>query len=117
MSQDERQYRLNLFLEIAEEIPLAKQTIDNVFRLICKYDVPKHTDREFIYDCLILYYSKLEEYEKCTELLKFKQITNRIKKITAKGMNRKDLSDLRLLGFQIPNRITFNKLENSGSCK
>ena len=64
MSQDERQYRLNLFLEIAEEIPLAKQTIDNVFRLVCKYDVPKHTDREFIYDCLILYYSKLEEYEK-----------------------------------------------------
>ena len=54
MSSTDRQERLELFLIIAEELITAKQTIDNVFRLVCKYDVPKHTDREFIYDCLIL---------------------------------------------------------------
>ena len=74
MSSTDRQERLELFLIIAEELITAKQTIDNVFRLVCKYDVPKHTDREFIYDCLILYYSKLEEYEKCAELLKYKAL-------------------------------------------
>jgi hypothetical protein len=115
MSLTDREERLQLFLIIAEELITAKQTIDNVFRLVCKYDVPKHTDREFIYDCLILYYSKLEEYEKCAELLKYKQIKNRIKKITAKGMTRKDLSDLRLLGFQIPDIITLKVLATSGS--
>jgi len=115
MSSTDREERLQLFLIIAEELTTAKQTIDNVFRLVYKYDVPKHTDREFIYDCLILYYSKLEEYEKCAELLKYKQIKNRIKKITAKGMTRKDLSDLRLLGFQIPDIITLKVLATSGS--
>lgn len=115
MNLSDRQERLQLFLIIAEELITANQTIDNVFRLVCKYDVPKHTDREFIYDCLILYYSKLEEYEKCAELLKYKQVKNRSKKITAKGMTRKDLSDLRLLGFQIPDIITLKVLATSGS--
>ena len=59
--------------------------------------------------------SKLEEYEKCAELLKYKQVKNRSKKITAKGMTRKDLSDLRLLGFQIPDIITLKVLATSGS--
>jgi hypothetical protein len=115
MTSDERQDRLNLFLVMAEELPTAKQTIDNVFRLVCKYDVPKHTDRQFIYDCLIIYYSNLEEYEKCAELLKFKQESNRRKKITAKGLTRMDLADLRLLGFQVPDIVALKVLSTSGS--
>ena len=114
MLPEEREERLKLFLLMAEELPSAKQTIDNVFRLVCKYDVPKHTDRSFIFDCLIEYYKALEEFEKCAELLKYKLETTRRKRITAKGLTRADLGDLRLLGFQIPDIVALKVLA-SGS--
>ena len=113
----EREERLKLFLIMADELPAAKQTIDNVFRLVCKYDVPKHTDRHFIFDCLIEYYKALEEFEKCAELLKYKLEKNRNKRITAKGLTRTDLADLRLLGFQISDIVALKVLASSGSCK
>lgn len=90
---------------MAEALPSSKQTLDNVFRIVCKYDLPKHVDREFIFDCLIKYFSNIEEYEKCAELLKYKLNTNRTKRITAKNLDRQDLADLRLLGFQIPDSV------------
>ena len=105
MNPDDPKERIELFLSLADVLPSAKETIDNVFRLVSKYDVPKHVDRNFIYDCLIAYYSRLEEYEKCADLLKIKQDTNRKKKITVKGMTRADLLDLRMLGFQIPDSV------------
>ena len=110
MSLTDREERLQLFLIIAEELTTAKQTIDNVFRLVCKYDVPQHTDREFIYDCLILYYQSLEEYEKCAELLKYKLDTTRKKRITVSKLTREDLRDLRTLGFKVPDDVKLKAL-------
>lgn len=115
MTQDERQERLNLFLLMTEELPMARHTLDNIYRLVCKYDVPKHSDRHFIYDCLITYYSKLEEYEKCALLLNFKQDLNRKKQITAKGLTRVDLAELRMIGFQVPDIVMLKVLLTSGS--
>ena len=105
LTPEERTERMSIFLAMAEALPSSKQTLDNVFRIVCKYDLPKHVDREFIFDCLIEYFCRLEEYEKCAELLKYKLNTKRTKRITAKNLDRQDLADLRLLGFQIPDKI------------
>ena len=111
MTTSDRQDRLNLFLLMAEDLPSSKQTLDNVYRIVCKYDLPKHVDREFIFDCLIEYFCRLEEYEKCAELLKYKLNTQQTKKITAKNLDRNDLANLRLLGFQIPDSVKIEVLK------
>ena len=110
MSTEDLDERLNLFLSLANALPNAKSTLDNVFRLVSKYDVPKHVDRNFIFDCLIAYYTSLEEYEKCADLLKFKKNTTRKKRITARNLSRSDLMDLRMLGFQIPDEVKIKVL-------
>jgi hypothetical protein len=115
MNSGERQERLKLFLILAEQLPTAKETIDNVFRIVSKYDLPKHVDREFIYDCLIQYYQSFEEYEKCAELLKFKLDTTRKKKITVSKLTREDLRDLRTLGFKVPDEVKLKALAKFAS--
>ena len=103
--------RMKVFLMLAAELPSAAETIDNIYRIVSKYDVPKNVDRSFIFDCLIAYYSNLEEYERCAALLKLKKMKNRTKKITARGLTRKDLVDLRMLGFQVPDEVKIKVLE------
>ena len=105
MTADERTEKINIFLVLANHLPSAKETIDNVFSIVSKYDLPKHVDRDFIFDCLIEYYKQFEEYEKCAELYKFKLNTKRKKRITANKLTRKELSDLRMLGFTIPDSV------------
>ena len=110
MSPEEREERIKFFLILAKELPSAKQTIDNVFHIVARYDVPKHADRNFIYDCLIAYYSELENYERCAELLSFKQDLSHRKKITVRNLSRSDLSDLRMLGFKVPDQVKLKVL-------
>ena len=117
MTPKERTERMSIFLAMAEALPSSKQTLDNVFRIVCKYGLPKHVDREFIFDCLIEYFCRLEEYEKCAELLKYKLNTKRTKRITAKNLDRQDLADLRLLGFQIPDKIKIAVLKKKNDNK
>lgn len=117
MNAEERSERVKLFLILADQLPSAKQTIDNVFRIIGKYDLPKHVDREFIYDCLIAYYQSLEEYEKCAELLKYKLDTNRKKRITVNKLTREDLKDLRTLGFKVPDAVKIAALAKFAKAK
>jgi hypothetical protein len=62
-------------------------------------------DVKSLFDDNLEYFSKLEEYEKCAELLKYKLNIKRTKRITAQNLDRQDLADLRLLGFQIPDSI------------
>ena len=117
LTPEERTERMSIFLAMTEALPSSKQTLDNVFRIVCKYDLPKHVDREFIFDCLIEYFCRLEEYEKCAELLKYKLNTKRTKRITAKNLDRQDLADLRLLGFQIPDKIKIAVLKKKNDNK
>lgn len=113
MNPDDPKERIELFLSLADALPSARQTIDNIYRLVSKYDVPKHVDRNFIYECLIAFYSRLEEYEKCAELFKIQQDISRKKRLTVKGMTRADLLDLRMLGFQIPDSVRLKVLYKS----
>lgn len=103
--------RMKVFLALADQLPAAAETINNIYRIVSKYDVPKNVDRDFIFGCLIAYYSNIEEYERCAALLKIKKMKNRTKKITARGLTRKDLIDLRMIGFQVPDEVKIKVLE------
>jgi hypothetical protein len=106
----ERESKIQLFLELAAEISTAKDTIDELILIIQKFDLPKHVDRDFIFDCLIAFYSSLEEYENCALLLKIKQSDVKRKRFSVKNMTRGDLLNLRILGFNVPDSIKLKVL-------
>ncbi len=118
MNPSERERRLELFLCLSEQLPNAESTINGVYDIVTRFDVPKHctsTEREFIFDCLLMYFSKLEEYERCAILLNLKNQQNRKKRITASKLNRKDLLHLRMFGFDISDNVVMKVLTKSGS--
>jgi hypothetical protein len=104
MLESNRSEKISVFLEAAlkmQTIHPVHQIFDDIYNIICKYDVPPHTDREFVFDCMISYYVKFEEYEKCAKLLKCKlnKITNKI--IIPDDIGIDELKVLYLLGFHI----------------
>jgi len=109
MIVEEQDERISFFISLANSLPGAKDTIDTITRIVSKYDVPDGVDRNFIYDCLIAYYSSTEEYEKCAELFKCKQKIKK-KKITARNLTRSDLLNLRMMGFHIPDDVKLKVL-------
>lgn len=94
--------RLDTFLNIARTLPDAKEILDNVYNTIVKYDLPRRSDRNFIFDCLIQYYSDLEEYEKCAVLVKYKNSATKVKRITVNKLTKEDIRTLKYLGIQLP---------------
>ena len=110
MTTSDRETKIQLFLELANEIPSARETIDELILIIQKFDLPKHVDRNFIFDCLIEYYSSLEEYENCALLLKIKQSDVKRKRFSVKNMTRADLLNLRILGFNVPDSVKLKVL-------
>jgi hypothetical protein len=118
MNASERERRLELFLCLADQLPNASSTINSMYDIVSRFDVPRHlpvTDREFIFDCLISYFSKFEEYERCADLVNMKTQQNRKKRITATNLTRKDLLNLRMFGFDISDNVVMKVLTRSGS--
>ena len=105
MNANERTERIELFLNMANAFGTARETIDNLFDLIDKYDLPKHIDRDFVLDCLIEYYKQFEVYEKCAVLYKYKLNDKRKKRITASKITKEDLYSLKMLGFAISDSV------------
>jgi hypothetical protein len=64
--------RIRLFVIMMNGLPNGKEVVDEFYYIICHYDLPKRVDREFMYDCLLAYYSKTEEYEKCQQIINLK---------------------------------------------
>ena len=112
METESTEERIKLFLELVEDSPNSKETLDGIYPIVMKFDTPPYSNRSFIYDCLIAYYCSIEEYEKCALLLKQKK-KNKVKKITARGVTRAELTDLRLLGFEVPEEVKRKVLEKS----
>lgn len=113
MNPKERETKLKVFLDLAEEISSAKESIDELVLIIEKFGLPAHVDKDFIFDCLIAFYQNLEEYETCASLLKRKQSDIKRKRLSAKNMTRKDLMNLRVLGFNIPDSVKLKVLAKS----
>ena len=110
MKSSDRDHKIRTFLELAEELSSARETIDELVEIIQKFDLPKHVDRNFIFDCLIAYYQNFEEYETCAVLLNLKQSEVKNKRLSAKNMTRADLLNLRILGFNIPDSVKLKVL-------
>lgn len=101
MDAAEKKERMRLFLLLAEQIS-GRDTIDELYEVACKYDLPESCDRDFVYDCMIEYYQRVEEYEKCAELVSFKSDTTRQKEPDFSKMSDQELIKLNILGFKAP---------------
>lgn len=112
MTEFSRDEKIKLFLTMANELPAGKQTVDVVYNVICKYDVPQKTDRSFIFDCLIAYFSDREDYEKCSLLLRLRNEKPKKIQFNNLDLSREEAISLRLMGFQLPDRAS---LANSSS--
>ena len=77
MAFKDKQERIRVFLQLIDTFK-AQSWVENIYRIIKDYDMPDHLDREFVLDALIEYYVKREEYEKCAELLKWKEDPSRV---------------------------------------
>lgn len=117
MDQEEKERRIGLFLQLVERISL-KDSVDSLYKLVCKFDTPKSADRDFVYECLIAHYKELEEYEKCAKLLKLQKNKNRKPKITSRGLSIDDVVQLQTLRFDVPDKVILEvlaKKKNSAS--
>ena len=77
MTTEDKEARIRLFLQLIESFK-AETWVDNIYTIIEQYDIPNHLDRDFIIDALIEHYVKKEEYEKCANLMKWKEDLLRI---------------------------------------
>jgi hypothetical protein len=103
-----REDRLNRIVTLFENVPDVISLFTRLYTIVCKYDVPKHVDREFAYDSLITYFSSLEDYSKCAVLKKLKNSSNRQDEISFdfNDLSIGDLEDLKSTGYTIPDYIT-----------
>jgi hypothetical protein len=115
MVEFSRDDKIKLFLVMANELPAGKDTVYSVFDIVMKYDVPSKTDRTFIYDCLIAYFSDREEYEKCAELLRLRNSAPKKIHFDKIPLTRDEAINLRMMGFQLPDRASLEATTITGS--
>ena len=111
-----REERLKMMLILAEQTPSSEFIFNKLYYIVTRYDLPKHVDREFVYDSLIAYYSSgvKEDYGKCAELVKFKKNKNRRKELvfSFEDLDADDLDELKSMGYVVPDYITTQVLFN-----
>jgi hypothetical protein len=112
MTPEERTERIGIFLQLVSQLPL-QDSVDTLYKLVCRFDTPGHADRDFVYECLIAYYSSLEEYEKCAKLVKLQKNKKRNVKITSRGLTIDDLLQLKTLRFDIPDEVVTKILQKA----
>jgi len=113
MDIKDKEERIKLFMQLIDMFK-ADAWVDNIFEIIKEYDLPKHMDRDFVLSALEEYYVKKEAYERCADLVKWKQDEKRkdlIENIEAL-LNGTDTSgsvsdpaDSYSEGFQVPDSI------------
>jgi hypothetical protein len=64
--------RVELFVIMMNGLHNGREVVDEFYYIICRYELPKRVDREFMYDCLLAYYGAIEEYEKCSVIIKLR---------------------------------------------
>ena len=115
MTEFSRDEKIKLFLVMANELPAGKDTVYSAFDIVMKYDVPSKTDRNFICDCLIAYFSEREEYEKCAELIKLRNATPKKIQFNKIELTREESINLRMMGFQLPDKASLENSPATGS--
>lgn len=108
MDSKDREARIRLFLQLIESFK-AESWVDNIYEIIKNHDMPKHMDRDFVLSALEQYYVKKEMYERCAELVKWKEDPTRkdLKKSkkASKESKEEDSSYDYEDGFKVPDSI------------
>ena len=114
MKELSREERLQMMLVLSDQVPAATSIFHKLYAIVLKYDLPKHVDRDFVYDSLIAYFSSQERYGQCSELKKCKADKCRRKHLTFNfaELSAEDLDDLKMLGYVVPDVITRQVLFN-----
>ena len=102
------------FLEAMDRGSLSSEMNYKLYSIIAKYDIPKHADRDFVFDNLIKYFSSIEEFIKCVNLTYWKKNTERRNSLsfTGEDITIKDLDFLKSLGYIVPDSVTKQVLIN-----
>ena len=105
MDIKDKEARIRLFLQLIESFK-AETWIDSIYTIIEQYDMPSHLDRDFVIDALIEYYVKKEEYEKCANLVRWKDDMIRLDLIIneTSGSEVNEKSEYKE-GFKVPDSI------------
>lgn len=103
MDSKDKEARIRLFLQLIESFK-AESWVDNIYEIIKNYDLPKHLDRDFVMSALEQYYVKKEMYEKCAELVKWKDDPDRADLQKTPLNESEPIYDFKD-GFRIPDTI------------
>jgi hypothetical protein len=108
MDIKDKQARIRLFLQLIDSFK-AESWVDNIYSIIEQYDMPDHLDREFVIDALIEHYVRKEEYEKCAQLIKWKENPLRVDLMInepTESIQEKDKTESKYKdGFKVPDSI------------
>lgn len=106
MDIKDKEARIRLFLQLIDTFK-ADSWADNIYAIVEQYDMPAHLDREFVIDALVEHYVRKEEYEKCAQLIKWKEDTLRVDLIINKvssSISPNDEPEYKE-GFKVPDSI------------
>ena len=105
MDIKDKEARIRLFLQLIEAFK-AEPWVDKIYEIIQDYDLPKHLDRDFVLSALEQFYVKKEEYEKCANLVRWKDDMIRLDLIVneVSGSETNEKSEYKE-GFKVPDSI------------
>jgi hypothetical protein len=108
MANFNREERLNILLTLATQRPVSADIFKKLYLIILKYDLPKHADRDFVFESLIQYFASIEDYIKCSKLVNCKKDLHRHRylKNSFENVSTEELEFLKSLGYIIPDSIT-----------
>ena len=109
MTEEERLDKFQQFNILAEKSN--GKDVEQTFHLVMKYDAPPISDRDFVFDCLIQYYSLKEEFEKCAQLLEKKNNKRKRKRFSAKSITLQELYLLKALMYKVPDNVIMEVLK------
>jgi hypothetical protein len=105
MEIKDKEARIRLFLQLIESFN-AEQWVDNIYDIIKEYDLPKHLDRDFVLSALEQFYVKKEEYEKCANLVRWKEDILRLDLMLSETSGSESKEDVEYKeGFKVPDSI------------
>lgn len=111
MTEEDKDKRIKLFLQLIDAFE-AHSWVDNIYQIVSDYDLPQHLDRDFVMSALEKYYAQREEYEKCANLVKWKDDLKRKDLDSLTNIVQKETPTDEKTGFKIPNSIRERFLKN-----
>ena len=111
---DIQKYKSDMLVKMDRNV-ISDDMFYKLYSVISKYDLPKHADRDFVFNKLINFFSSKEEFIKCVNLTSWKTDTSRNSNlhITCDNLNIADIDFLKSLGYIVSDSTTKQVLINN----